>query len=54
MVALDGGFLDCSVYAFDLTIAPGIVDLCDAMFDPMLKAAKSNMWMMYPVVGPLR
>ena len=39
VVALDGGFLDGSVHAFDLTIGPGMVDLCGAIFDAMLKAA---------------
>ena len=39
VIALDGGFLDGSVHAFDLTIGPWVVDLCGAMFDAMLKAA---------------
>jgi hypothetical protein len=39
VVALDGGFLDGPVHAFDLPIGPGMVDLCHAMFDAMLTAA---------------
>jgi hypothetical protein len=39
VVALDGGFLDGPVHAFDLTIGPGMIDLCSAMLDAMLTAA---------------
>lgn len=38
VVALDGGFLDGPVHALDLTIGPGMVDLCHAVFDAMLTA----------------
>ena len=40
MIALDGGFLDCAVHALDLTIGPGMLDLGQPMFDPVLLAAR--------------
>jgi hypothetical protein len=33
--AFDGGFLDGSVHAFDLTIGPGMVRLGEAVFDSL-------------------
>mgnify|MGYP007000750092 CR=1 FL=1 len=39
MVAFDGCFLDRSVYAFDLTIGPGMLDLGQAMLDPIFLAS---------------
>ena len=38
VVALDGGFLDRAVHAFDLAVGPGMSDLCQAVFDPILLA----------------
>jgi len=38
MVSLDGRFLDRAVHALDLAIGPGMVHLCQAMLDPVLRA----------------
>ena len=40
VIALDGGFLDRPVHAFDLTIGPGMLDLGQSMFDAILLAAQ--------------
>jgi hypothetical protein len=39
VVAFDGRVLDGSVYPFDLTVAPGMVDLGEAVLDVVLAAA---------------
>ena len=39
LVALDGRFLDRAVHALDLAIGPGMFDLGQPMFDPVLLAA---------------
>ena len=33
MIAVNGGILEGSVHALDLTIGPGMVGFCEAMFD---------------------
>ena len=33
--AVDGNLLDCSVYSLHLPIGPGVVGLCQAMFNPI-------------------
>ena len=38
VIALDGGFLDGSVHAFDLTVGPGVLDLGQSMLDAVLSA----------------
>ncbi len=38
MVAFDGRFLDRAVHALDLAIGPGMLDLGQPMFDPILLA----------------
>lgn len=42
MIALDGRFLDRSVRALDLAIGPGMFDLGQPMFDPVLWKRISN------------
>ena len=37
VVALDGGLLDRSVHAFDLPVGPGMIRLCQPMFDAVQK-----------------
>ena len=39
MVALDGGFLDRPVHPFDLSVGPGMLDLGQAMLDPIFLAS---------------
>ena len=39
MIALDGGFFDRPVHAFDLTIGPQMLDLGETMLDAVLAAA---------------
>lgn len=39
MVALHGRFLDRAIHAFDLAIGPGMLDLDQPMFDPVVLAA---------------
>jgi hypothetical protein len=39
VIALDGGFLDGPVHAFDLTIGPWVLDLGEAMLDTALLAS---------------
>jgi len=39
MVALHGRFLDRAIHAFGLAIGPGMLDLDQPMFDPVLLAA---------------
>ena len=37
VVALDGGLLDGPVHAFDLPVGPGMIRLCQPMFDAVQK-----------------
>jgi hypothetical protein len=39
VIALDGGFLDGPVHAFDLTIGPWVLDLGEAVLDTALLAS---------------
>ena len=39
VVALDGGFLDGAVHAFDLAVRPGMLRLCKAVLDAVFLAA---------------
>jgi hypothetical protein len=39
MGAFDGGFFECPVHAFDLTIGPGMLDFSEPMFDAVFPAA---------------
>ena len=39
VVATDGGFLDGSIHSLDLYIGPRMIDLGEAMLDPMFPAA---------------
>ena len=38
VVAFDGGLFDGAVHALDLTVRPGVRDLCQAMVDPVFIA----------------
>ena len=39
VIALDGGFLDGPVHAFDLTVGPWVLDLGEAVLDTALLAS---------------
>lgn len=38
MIAFDGGFLDCPVHSFDLTVGPGVIGFGQSVFDAMCSA----------------
>ncbi|OAV55675.1 hypothetical protein A6U98_29890 [Rhizobium sp. WYCCWR10014] len=38
MIAFDGGFLDCPVHSFDLTVGPGVIGFGKSVFDAMCSA----------------
>src|SRR5665213_213501 len=38
VVAFDGGLLDGPVHPFDLTVGPGMLHLCEPVFDAVLAA----------------
>jgi hypothetical protein len=46
VVAFEGCFLDCAVHPLDLPVGPGVLDLGEPVFDPVLVAAQV-------AVGPL-